>query len=98
MNTQNHPEPRRTGFVLARFGAKFSSVAPFAACIIFILAKQSRSFSEAHTGLLSIIEASLGLFILALPILGLVSGIAALAATKRYGREGIFRWAIFGTL
>jgi hypothetical protein len=99
MNAQDHSsECRSRGFVLARFAARFSFIAPFAAYIIYIITQQSRTLSEAQTGFLSIVGLALGISILALPILGFISGIAALVATKHYGRKGIFGWAIAGTL
>jgi hypothetical protein len=99
MNTQSQPSDcQGRGLVLTRFAAKFSFIAPFAAYVIYILIQQSRTLTEAQSGFFRVVGLALAISILLLPVLGFVSGIASLVATKRYGRKGIFGWALAGVL
>jgi hypothetical protein len=94
MKTQNYPLSHR----LVRYAARFSFFAPFAAYMIYIIIQQSQALLEAQAGLLRIADLALGICVLLLPILGFIFGIAALVATKRHGRKGIFGWAVAGTV
>ena len=100
MNTQNHPSVCQSGsFMLARFAARFSVIAPVAAFVIRMITQQSPSVSDARTSdLVIVVYLALAILAVALVILGIISGIAALIATRRYGRDGIFGWSLAGTL
>jgi uncharacterized membrane protein len=74
-----------------RQAAKFSFFAPFVSFVIGIVVGPQLHGDHIATIVLGSIQALI-------IVVGLVFGIMALAATRRHGREGIFGWAIVGTI